>query len=105
MGECARPVSELAGELGVCWWTVMGAVIEHGKPLVDDPGRVGPVRQLGVDETAWLAANRHHPTLYATGLVDLDARILIDMVEGNAASDLGDGALAETSRGWRASPS
>jgi transposase len=88
VGECARPVSELATELGVCWWTVMGAVIEHGTPLVDDPARVGPVRQLGVDETAWLAANRHHPTLYATGLVDLDARILIDMVEGNGASDL-----------------
>jgi transposase len=88
VGECARPVSELATELGVCWWTVMGAVIEHGTPLVDDPRRVGPVRQLGVDETAWLAANRHHPTLYATGLVDLDARILIDMVEGNSASDL-----------------
>jgi transposase len=67
VGECARPVSELATELGVCWWTVMGAVIEHGTPLVDDPGRVGPVRQLGVDETAWLAANRHHATLYATG--------------------------------------
>ncbi len=88
VGEHARPVSELATELGVCWWTVMGAVIEHGTPLVDNPARVGPVRQLGVDETAWLAANRFHPTLYATGLVDLDARILIDMVEGNAASDL-----------------
>ena len=32
-------------------------------------------------------ANRHHPTLYATGLVNLDARIVIDMVEGNAAAD------------------
>ena len=41
VGECARPVSVLATELGVCWWTVMGAVIEHGTPLVDDrrPGR------------------------------------------------------------------
>ena len=59
-------------ELGVCWWTVMNAVIEHGTPLVDDPDRVGPVRQLGVDETSFLAANRHHATIYATGLVDLD---------------------------------
>ena len=33
VGECARPVAELATELGVCWWTVMGAVIEHGTPL------------------------------------------------------------------------
>jgi transposase len=81
-------VAELAEELGVCWWTVMAAVIEHGTPLVTDPHRVGAVRALGVDETSWLAANRTHPTLYATGLVDLDARLLIDMVEGNAAQDL-----------------
>ncbi len=88
VGENARPVAELAEELGVCWWTVMAGVIEHGTPLVEDPDRVGPVRQLGIDETSWLAANRRHPTLYATGLVDLDAGILIDLVEGNSADDL-----------------
>jgi transposase len=88
VGENARPVAERADELGVCWWTVMAAVIEHGTPLVDDPARVGPVTKLGVDETSWLRANRAHATLYATGLVDLDAGILIDMVEGNAAADL-----------------
>ena len=88
VGENARPVAELADELGVCWWTVMAAVIEHGTPLVDDRDRVGPVTKLGVDETSWLRANRHHATRYATGLVDLDAGILIDMVEGNAAADL-----------------
>ncbi len=88
VGENARPVSQLAEELGVCWWTVMAAVAEHGTSLVDDPARVGPVRQLGVDETSWLAANRSHSTLYATGLVDLDARIVIDMVKGNRADDL-----------------
>jgi transposase len=88
VGENARPVAELAEELGVCWWTVMGAVIDHGEPLVADPGRVGPVDKLGVDETSWLKANRAHSTLYATGLVDLDAGILIDMVKGNTADDL-----------------
>jgi transposase len=88
VGENARPVAQLAEELGVCWWTVMSAVIEYGTPRVEDPSRVGPVRQLGVDETSWLTATPSHPTLYATGLVDLDASILIDMVEGNAASDL-----------------
>lgn len=46
-------------------------------------GRVGAVAQLGVDETSFLAANRRHSTIYATGLVDLEARIVIDMVEGN----------------------
>lgn len=88
VGELARPVSQVAGEFGVCWETVMNAVVEHGTPLVDDPARVGRVRQLGVDETSFLAANQHHHTVYVTGLVDLEGRRLIDMVEGNSAADL-----------------
>jgi len=83
--EEARPVARVAAELGVCWWTVMNAVTEHGTPVVDDPDRVGAVRQLGVDGTSFLSANRLHATNYATGLVDLEAKILIDMVEGNTA--------------------
>ncbi len=54
---------------------------EHGTPLVDDPDRVGAVRQLGVDETSFLAANREHSTIYATGLVDLQEGVVIDMVK------------------------
>jgi transposase len=88
VGELARPVSQVAGEFGVCWWTVMNAVVEHGTRLVDDPGRVGPVGALGVDETSFLKATREHPTVYATGLVDLDRHVMVDMVEGNAAKDL-----------------
>jgi transposase len=88
VGANARPVAGLARELGVCWSTVMEAVIEHGTPLVDDPDRVGAVTNLGVDETSFLKANRSHATRYATGLVDLDRRMVIDMVEGNAAADL-----------------
>lgn len=88
VGENARPVAGLARELGVCWWTVMNAVIEHGTPLVDDPDRVGQVSQLGVDETSLLRANREHATVYVTGMVDLERRTLIDMVEGNSATDL-----------------
>lgn len=63
----------MATELGVSWDTVMEAVREHGEPLVDDPGRVGQGRALGVDETAWLSATKDHLTLLATGLVDLEA--------------------------------
>jgi transposase len=88
VGELARPVSQVADEFGVCWETIMNAVEEHGTPLVDDPDRVGQVRQLGVDETSFLRANRHHHTIYATGLVDLGGHRMIDMVEGNAAVDL-----------------
>ena len=88
VGELARPVSTVAEEFGVCWWTVMNAVIEHGTPLVDDPERVGRVRHLGVDETSFLKATSCHSTIYATGLVDLQRHVLIDMVEGNRAADL-----------------
>jgi hypothetical protein len=42
----------------------MNAVIEHGTPLIDAPARVGPVRQLGIDETSYLAATREHPTIF-----------------------------------------
>jgi transposase len=74
VGRHARPVTQMAAELGVSWDTVMDAVREHGEPLVDDPERVGKVGQLGVDETTWLTATKDHPTRYATGLVDLRAR-------------------------------
>jgi len=49
----------------------MDAVVLHGTPLIDDPARVGPVRAMGIDETNYQAATREHPTIYATGLVDL----------------------------------
>ena len=58
VGRNARPVTQMAAELGVCWDTVMAAVREHGEPLVDDPDRVGAVGQLGVDETTWLRPPR-----------------------------------------------
>ena len=72
----------------MCWWTVMNAVIEHGTPLVDDPDRAGAVAQLGVDETSFQAAKHDHSTRHATSMVDLEKRIVIDMVEGNSADDL-----------------
>jgi transposase len=89
VGRNARPVTQLAAELGVCWDTVMDAVCEHGEPLIEDPARVGVVRALGVDETTWLAATKDHGTLYATGLVDLEAKVVIDVIRGNSAADLG----------------
>jgi len=100
VGLNARPVAQMARELGVCWDTVMAAVREHGEPLVDDPARVGAVAQLGVDETTWLSATKDHPTLYATGLVDLERRIVIDVVEGNRGQDLG-GWLDLRPEPWR----
>jgi len=88
VGQHARPVAAVARDFGVCWWTVMNAVIEHGTPLVDDPHRVGPVDKLGVDETSYQAARPGRATRYVTGLADLDGRRMIDLVPGNSAADL-----------------
>lgn len=88
VGELALPVAVVARELGVCWWTVMDAVVLHGTPLVEDPRRVKKVRALGIDETSFLSATREHRTIYVTGLVDLDRKRMIDLVPGNAAPDL-----------------
>ncbi|MEI7548016.1 MAG: ISL3 family transposase [Actinomycetota bacterium] len=88
VGQQARPVAAVARDFGVCWWTVMNAVIEHGTPLVDDPNRVGTVTKLGVDETSFQAARPGVATNYVTGLVDLERRAMIDMTPGNRAADL-----------------
>ncbi|MGH9029566.1 MAG: ISL3 family transposase [Acidimicrobiales bacterium] len=88
VGEEARSVASLARWLGVAWSTVMEAVRHYGTPLVDDPDRVGDVTALGIDETAFLAANAEHATALVTGFVDLDAHVLIDMIEGNRAIDV-----------------
>lgn len=84
-------VKEVAEEFGVSWEVAMNAVTEFGEPLVDDEDRVGEVDELGVDETSFLKATATHPTEYATGLVDLKKRKMIDFIEGNSADDL---------RGW-----
>lgn len=60
----------------------MNAVREYGQALTCDPDRVGRVRKLGVDETTWLTATRDQPTRYATSMVDLERRIVIDVVQG-----------------------
>jgi hypothetical protein len=60
--------------------------------------------RLCIDETAYLKATPTHPTLYATGLVDLDRPMIIDMVEGNTQLTYDDGARLRTGGGWPASP-
>ena len=88
VGEEARSVASLARWLGVAWATVMAAVRHYGTPLVDDPDRVGRVRSLGIDETAFLRANPDHPTSYVTGFVDLERHLIVDVISGNRAIDV-----------------
>jgi transposase len=88
VGRLCRPVASVADEYGVAWDTAWAAVVLHGRPLVDDPGRVRRVRALGVDEHSFLAATREHRTIFATALVDLDRRAVIDLFEGKSAARL-----------------
>jgi len=86
VGRDGHSVAQVARDLGVGWSTVMAAVRDHGGPLVEDPGRIGHVEALGLDETAYLRANQHRSTLYVTGFVDLERHRLLDIVAGRSAA-------------------
>jgi transposase len=73
VGEDGHSVAQVAAAFGVGWGTAMAAVRAYGSPLVEDAERLGGVAELGVDETAFLAANATHPTLFVTAVVDLRA--------------------------------
>jgi transposase len=57
VGKDGDSVAEVAREFGVGWHAAMGAVVEHGTRLVDDPARLGAPGGLGLDETAFLSAS------------------------------------------------
>jgi transposase len=73
VGTDAHAVVAVARDLGVGWATIMRAVADHGRPLVEDPGRLEGVAALGLDETSFLKATRLAPTRWVTGLVDWSA--------------------------------
>ena len=54
VGKDAHAVAAVARDLGVGWATVMRAVEDHGRPLVEDPTRLADVAALGLDETSFL---------------------------------------------------
>lgn len=84
VGEDGDSVAQVARDFGVGWFSAMAAVRTHGRPRVDDPDRIGTVRALGLDETAFLAASGTHPTLFVTGFVDLRRTRLLDVVPGRS---------------------
>jgi len=51
---------------------------------------VTDVTALGMDETAWLRANRWHHTLYVSGLVDTATGRLLDVVPDRTARAVAD---------------
>lgn len=100
VGRDAHSVAETARAFGVSWHTAMSAVRDHGTPRVDHLSRLGSPGALGLDETAFLAANSQHPTLFVTGFVDLDRHRLVDVVEDRSAAAVS-AWLRSKPRGWR----
>ena len=101
VGELGQTVAAVAAEFGVGWATVMAAVREYGRPLVDDPARLEGVHTLGVDETAFLAATPTSGTVFATGIVALNGRArLLDVVEGRSGTALRNW-ISGREQGWR----
>lgn len=88
VGEEAHSVASVARAFGVSWARAMQAVRDHGRPKVEDPGRLAGVVALGIDEHKMLSANRTRNTLYATSFVDLTNRRLLDVVRGRNADDV-----------------
>ena len=101
VGKGGESVAAVARDLGVGWHTVMRAVWVHGQPLVDDPARLEGVTALGMDETAFLRANRHHHTTYVSGLVDTATGRLLDVVQDRTATAVM-GWLSRRERRWLA---
>ena len=59
VGRDARPVADVAAELGCDWHTVNRAVLAWGEALLAaDADRVGAVEALGLDETLFGRAGR-----------------------------------------------
>ena len=93
VGADGLDVAAVATMFGVGWATVMRAVRDHGQPLVEDPDRTAAVTRIGVDETAFLAANGRHHTQFVTGIVALPgpgraSAQLLDIVPGRTANVL-----------------
>jgi transposase len=101
VGKDAHAVAAVARDLGVGWSTVMRAVADHGRPLVEDPGRLEGVAALGLDETSFLKPTRAAPTRYVTGLVDLEGGRLLEVVADRTRAAVA-GWLGVQPRSWLA---
>jgi transposase len=101
VGKDAHAVAAVARDLGVGWATIMRAVGDHGRPLVEDPTRLDGVAALGLDETSFLKATRVRPTRWVTGLVDLEGGRLLDVVADRTRAAV-DGWLGARPRDWLA---
>ena len=96
----ARPVGEVAAELGCSWHRVNASVRRWGCALLDaDTARISQVEALGLDETLMGRRGRFRAKSWSTSIVDVGRGQLLDIVPGRTA----DGParwLMGRPRGW-----
>ena len=100
VGHHGRSVKEVADDLGCDWHTVNDAVMAYGERLVDDPGRIGPVDALGLDEALFTRRGRWRTKQWSTSIVDVVSGRLLDVVEGRDSLPACRW-LANRDEGWR----
>jgi transposase len=98
VGKDAHAVAAVARDVGVSWGTVMRAVRDHSRSLVEDPDRLNGVAALDLDETSFLRA-RTAPTRWITGLVALEGGPLLDVVADRTRATV-DGWLGVRPDSW-----
>lgn len=102
VGKHGRSVTEVAGDLGCDWHTVMDAVTAYGTPLIEDPDRIGPTSALGLDETLFARKGKWRTRTWCTSIVDVNSPSqLLDLVEGRSSKAPSDW-INNQSEAWRA---
>ena len=82
----ARPVDEVASELGCSWHPVNASVRRWGCALLDaDTARISDVEALGLDETLMGRRGRFRDRSWSTSIVDVGRGQLLDIVPGRTA--------------------
>ena len=81
-----RTVAEVADELGCSWHPVNASVRRWGSALLEaDTERISAVVALGLDEHLMWRRGRFRTKAWATGIVDVGAGQLLDIVPGRTA--------------------
>ena len=96
----ARPVDEVAAELGCSWHRVNESVRRWGSALLDaDTERISDVEALGLDETLMGRRGRFRARAWSTSIVDVGRGQLLDIVPGRTAKAPTEWLLGRP-RGW-----
>jgi transposase len=95
VGPAEHSVAQAARDFGVSWHAAMAAVRDHGRPRVDHLARLGAPSAIGLDETSFLAATAERPRLLVTGIIDLDAGRLVDVLPARSTVAVSDWLAAK----------